>query len=96
MPFHFATPVTQLLKTKAPQPARPRGVHELLQALAEVRARKADLEREERDIVAATRARLREQQEELEALRKKAEDSGIGADGDGPLPTAIPAALLSN
>jgi hypothetical protein len=90
----FATPVTHLLKNNASQPARPKGVHELLQALAEVRARKADLERQEQEIIAATRARLSEQQQELEALRRKAQDCGIEAEDQAARPG--PAPVLSN
>src|SRR4051794_16956690 len=63
---HVAASATCLLKGKPAQP--PKGVPELLAALAAVRARRAELEREEQEILAATRAKLREQQEALEDL----------------------------
>jgi len=73
----LTAPVTNLLKNRAPEPTPEKGVPELLAALADVRARKARLEQEERDIIAATRERLRQQQEQLEELRRKVNDSGI-------------------
>jgi hypothetical protein len=76
----FAAPVANLLKSQTPQPAPPKGVPELLAALADTRARKAELERQEKELIAATQARLREQQAALEELRKKVRDSGIDTD----------------
>jgi hypothetical protein len=80
----LAAPVAQLLKNNAEQPAPQKGVPELLAALADARARKADLERQERELVAATQAKLREQQEALEDLRRRVRDSGIELDGGQP------------
>jgi hypothetical protein len=84
----LVAPVTHILKNPAPRPAPRKGVAELLAALTEVRAKRAALEREEKEIIAATRARLREQQEALEALKRKVHDSGIKIDGDGSAPAA--------
>jgi len=75
----LVAPVANFLKTRAPQSTPEKGVPELLAALAEIRAKKAQLEREEVEIIAATRARLREQQAALEDLRRKVQDSGIDA-----------------
>jgi hypothetical protein len=84
----LVAPVTNLLKSRPPQSLPEKGVPELLAALAEVRARKAQLEREEVEIIAATRARLREQQAALEDLRRKVQDCGI----DGTEPVPVPSA----
>ena len=54
--FRLMTDVTNFLKPKAPQTPPAKTVPELLASLAAVRARKADLEREEKEIVAATSA----------------------------------------
>jgi hypothetical protein len=87
---HLVSPVAHLLKKKPEAPAPGKGVSELLAALAETRARKVELERQERELVAATRARLREQQEALEGLRKRVRDSGIEPD-EGQVVPAAPA-----
>jgi hypothetical protein len=73
-------------KNKGQQPAAANDVADLLAALAETRARKADLERQEKELVAATQAKLREHQEALEELRKRARDSGIDTDPGQPVP----------
>ena len=70
-------PVTNLVKKHGRQSPPPKSVADLLAALADVRARKAQLDQEEKDLIAATRARLREQQEALEDLRRKVVDHGI-------------------
>ncbi|HJT77348.1 MAG TPA: hypothetical protein VJ739_09130 [Gemmataceae bacterium] len=101
----FAAPVAHLLRSPAPQPAPAQGVPELLAALAETRAKKAELEQREKELIAATQAKLREQEEALENLRRKVRDSGIGVEGTKPetpapaeraaLPPGQPA-ILSN
>ena len=85
---HFAAPVAHLLKKSPPppQPAPEKGVPQLLAALAEARARKADLERQEKELIAATQAKLREQQQALEDLRNRVRDSGIEIDSTPPVP----------
>jgi hypothetical protein len=85
----LVAPVGLLVKNKAPQPAPAQGVSDLLAALAAIRARKADLERQEQELVLATQAKLREQQEALEQLRKKVRDSGISTDGGATAPAAV-------
>jgi hypothetical protein len=98
----FAAPVAHLLKNQAPQPAHAQGVPELLAALAETRARKAELERREQELIAATQAKLREQQEALEQLKREVRNSGIALEGGQPAPevagttSASQPALLSN
>ena len=79
MLFRLLAPVTNLVKKRPLPPTPAKGVPELLTALAEVRTRKAQLDREEKEIIATTQARLREQQEALEELRRKVQDSGIEA-----------------
>jgi hypothetical protein len=80
---HLVGSVASVVKGKPSEaPSAPaKSVPELLAALAVVRARRAELEREEQDILAATRLRLREQQEALEALRRQVLDSGIEIEG---------------
>ena len=85
---HFAAPVAHLLRKKAPPPVPEKGVPQLLAALAEARARKAELERHEKELVAATQAKLREQQQALEDLRNRVRDSGIEIDGGHATPPA--------
>jgi hypothetical protein len=87
----FAAPVANFLKKQTPKPA-PGGVPELLAALEAVRARRADLEREEREIIAATQARLREQQEALAELQRRVHDCGIAV---GAAPTTPSAQAVS-
>jgi len=70
-------PVANFVKKRGRQSPPHRSVSDLLAALADVRARKAQLDQEEKDLIAATRARLREQQEALEDLRRKVVDHGI-------------------
>ncbi len=89
----LTAPVSNLLKGKPQQNAAEKGVPELLEALAQVRARKAQLEQEEKEIIAATRARLREQQERLEELKKQVHGCGIEAHEGGAAPSA-PSSLL--
>jgi hypothetical protein len=109
MSFRLVAPVGSLLKNKVPQPAPQQGVSELLAALAATRAQKAELEQREQELVLATRAKLREQQEALEELRKRVRDSGIETDGDltktsapseaaadGTAPRSSQAQLLNN
>ena len=62
-------------------PASEKSVSQLLAELAQVRARKAELDREETEILAATRESLRRQQAALEELKKKVQESGIEVDG---------------
>jgi hypothetical protein len=78
----LASSVSKLLKKKAPSRAPDRGVPEFLAALTETRAKRAELERLEKEIIASTRAKLREQQEALEQLKRKVRDHGIDAEGD--------------
>ena len=85
---HVAASATSLLKGKPAQP--PKGVPELLAALAAVRARRAELEREEQEILAATRAKLQEQQQALEDLKRKVRESGIEVDGAHAAPPVAP------
>jgi hypothetical protein len=88
---HFAAPVAHLLKKNgppSPTPAPGKGVAQLLEALAETRARKAELERQEKELIAATQAKLREQQQSLDELRNRVRDSGIDIDGVPPAPTS--------
>ena len=75
---HVAASATNLLKGKPAQ--SPQGVPELLAALAAVRAKRAALEREEQEILAATRTKLHEQQQALEDLKRKVRESGIEVD----------------
>src|SRR5262249_14699914 len=74
-------PVTNFVKKGGRPSSPPKEVSELLAALAEVRARKAQLDQEEKDLIAATQARLHEQQAALEELRRKVQDSGIEVAG---------------
>ena len=87
--------VTNLLKSKAPQESPANGVPELLAILAGIRARRAELDREEKEVLAATRAKFREQQEALEELKKKVHESGIELHDEGPAPYA-PSQQLSD
>jgi hypothetical protein len=75
--FRMAAPVNGLLKSRSNGLAPQKTVHDLLTALAEIRERKAELEKEERELVAATRARLLEEQETLKTLERKVQDCGI-------------------
>ncbi len=88
----LAAPVATLLKKQPPRPAPVKGVAELLAALADVRARKAALDREERELVAATRDCLRKQQEAVEELKRKVHDCGIEFGEAVPAPFAPSAA----
>ena len=85
---HVAASATNLLKGKPAQP--PKGVPELLAALAAIRAKRAELEREEQDLLAATRAALREQQDALEDLKRKVRESGIEVDAAHAAPPVSP------
>jgi hypothetical protein len=85
---HVAASATSLLKGKpAPQP---KGVPELLAALAAVRAKRAELDREEQEILAATRAKLHEQQQALEDLKRKVRENGIEVDAAHAAPPVAP------
>jgi hypothetical protein len=80
MLFRLVTPVTNFLKPKVlqtPQAPQNKTVPDLLVTLAAVRAKKAELEREEKEIIAATQAGVRAQQEAVEGLRKKLLEVGI-------------------
>jgi hypothetical protein len=85
---HVAASASNLLKGK-PAPA-PKGVPELLASLAAVRAKRAELEREEQEILAATRAKLHEQQQALEDLKRKVRESGIEVDAAHAAPPVSP------
>jgi hypothetical protein len=92
MLFRLLAPVTNLVKKRHPATSE-KGVPELLAALAEVRAKKAQLDQAEKEIITTTRARLREQQEALEDLRRKVHDTGIEVTEQGsPAPASVPAA----
>jgi hypothetical protein len=80
----FAAPVAHLLRSPAPRPAPAQDVPELLAALAETRAKMAELGQREKELIAATQAKLREQAEALEHLRKTVRDSGIEVEGAEP------------
>jgi len=80
MMSQLVSPVAHFFKNKTEAPVPTKCVPELLAALAETRAKKAELEQQERDLVAATQAKLREQQEALEELKRKVRDSGIETD----------------
>jgi hypothetical protein len=80
----FAAPVAHLLRNPVPQPAPAHGVPELLAALAETRAKKAELEQREKELIAATQVKLREQEEALAHLRRKVRASGIEVEGAEP------------
>lgn len=87
----LASTVSNVVKGKAPQAARAeKGVPELLAALADVRARRAQLEREEQEILATTRSRLLEQQEALEQLKRRVHECGIQVEADRPTACAPP------
>ena len=88
----LTAPVTNLLKGRAPQPVPEKSVPELLAELAAIRARKADLERQEQEIIAATRVRLRQQEEVLAELKRQVQDCGIGAAENASAPVAPSAA----
>jgi uncharacterized protein YlxW (UPF0749 family) len=86
---HLISPANTTRKNKPQQAERPRDVRDILEELADVRAKKAELEKRERELLAAARVRLREQQEELEALRRQVHENGTEADGERL--TSIPA-----
>ncbi len=85
---HVAASATSLLKGK-PAPSA-KGVPELLAALAAVRAKRAELDREEQELLAATRAKLHEQQHALEDLKRKVRESGIEVDAAHAAPAVSP------
>jgi hypothetical protein len=87
MLFRLTSSVTGLLRSKTPPQAQSKGIPELLADLARVRARKADLEREEQGILSATQAKLREQHEALEELKRQVKECGIVSDAS-PAPFA--------
>jgi hypothetical protein len=96
----LTAPVTNRPASKA-APAE-KGVPELLSELADIRARKAELEQREKELMAAARARLLQEQQALEQLKKKVFDSGIefneaapapASTGDNSTPPAQPAHL---
>lgn len=89
----LTAPVSSLLKGRPQQAAGEKDVPELLEALAQVRARKAQLEQEEKEIIAATRGRLRQQQELLEELKKQVHGCGIEVHEDAAAPSAPSAQL---
>lgn len=89
----LTAPVSNLLKGRGQPTPSEKGVAELLAELADVRARKTQLEEQEKEIIATTRARLRQQQELLEELRKKVNGCGIEVQEDSATPSA-PSALL--
>jgi predicted DsbA family dithiol-disulfide isomerase len=92
MLFRLVTPVSNMIKNKTSPPTPEKTVPELLAALADVRARKATLEREEREIMASAKAGVRKQQEALENLRKQAQDCGIDFHPENGTAAAEPAA----
>jgi hypothetical protein len=66
-----------LVKSNTPAQRPVRDVPELLSALTTVRAKIAELEHQEKEILAATAAKLREHESALEELKKKAQGCGI-------------------
>jgi hypothetical protein len=73
MLFRFAAPGGRA----APTTPEVKSVAELLAELAEVRTKKAELTRREGEIVAAAQARLLQEQQALEGLKKKVSECGI-------------------
>src|SRR4051794_28450877 len=92
----LAAPVTHFLKGRKPQPqpVPEKGVSELLVALAAIRAKKAQLEEEERALILATRERFRREQEVLEELKRKVNDCGIEV-LEGGLPPSAPSVIAA-
>jgi hypothetical protein len=52
----------------APEPPRPKTIEQLIDHLNGLRAKKADLEKQERETIAALKERLKEQKEKLQKL----------------------------
>ena len=82
----LAAPVVNFLGSGAEPSTPTKGVPELLTELADVRAKKAELERREAGIVAAARARLLQEKKALEGLKKKVSDCGIEINEDWGMP----------
>jgi hypothetical protein len=97
-----------IVKPKAPpaSPAAPTsGVQELLARLAAIRAKKAELDQEEKAVLVATATCLRQQQEALEELKRRVSECGIELEGGrsatyappvGPSARTEASAALSN
>jgi hypothetical protein len=65
------------IRTAPSAPAAPKGITELLADLSAIRAKKEELAKAEKDTLAAIRARLKQQKEELAQLEKKLTELGI-------------------
>lgn len=78
----LAAPVVNLLGSRPTPPKAVKGVPELLAELAKVRAEKAGLERREEEIISAARARLLQERQALEDLKKKVTECGIECNED--------------
>src|SRR5262245_13347014 len=80
----LAAPVANFLGTRTPRPSpsAEKSVPDLLAELAKVRAEKAALERREEEIIAAARARLVQERQALEELKKQVSDCGIEVSED--------------
>ena len=88
----LTAPVSNLLGGRAAPATTKKGVPELLAELAEVRAKKADLERREQELLAAARAELLKEQQALEELKKKVTDCGVNlSEPAAPVPPPAPA-----
>jgi hypothetical protein len=79
-------------KGKAPPPSQPKTVAELLDALAQVRARKIELAQQEQEILAETQKALRDHQEALLELRRRVQECGIPVDDPSSAPAVSPSA----
>ena len=66
-----------LMKSNKPAQQPAMDVPELLSALTTVRAKIAELAHQEKEILAATAAKLREHESALEELKKKVQECGI-------------------
>jgi len=78
----LTTSATSRLSGGDAQTKSAKGVTELLAELAEVRVQKAELEKREAAIVSAARARLVQERQALEGLKKKVAECGIEVNDD--------------
>jgi len=78
----LTAPATSRLSGGDAQSKSAKGVTELLAELAEVRVQKAELEKREAAIVTAARARLVQERQALEGLKKKVAECGIEVNDD--------------
>jgi|GEM_PF-5515071 len=70
------TPRSALPAATSPEAMRSRSIDQLLEQLQVLRAQKAELERQEKEIVAAVKERLMEQKQKLQTLGVQMEEPG--------------------